>query len=100
MADKAGAAGGGGPGGRAKAPRTTAPGPRHRLTEAEALACLAGADHAALLATAAEAIAVARKAPDDDAARIAGRNALLLAAAALHLVLWGPPQAPGEAVQQ
>lgn len=80
-------------------PRTTAPGPRHRLTEAEALACLAHADHAALLATAAEAIAVAREAQADNAARIAARNALLLAAAALHLALWGPPQASGRAVQ-
>ena len=76
---------------------TTAPGPNHRLTEAEALACLAHADRPALLATAADAVALARAGEGDPTRAIASDNALLLAAAALHLTLWGRPVVPGQA---
>jgi hypothetical protein len=50
-----------------------------------------------LLDTALDALIVARAAEEDPARAIAGRNALLLAAAALHLLLWGPPVVPGAA---
>lgn len=75
---------------------STAPGPHHRLTDAEALACLAHADRPALLATATEAFRLAQSAESTGRA-VPARNALLMAAAAVHLLLWGPLVPPGQA---
>jgi hypothetical protein len=74
---------------------TAAAGPRPLLTDAEALARLAHAERPLLLETALDALIVARAATRDPARAVEGRNALLLAAAALHLLLWGPPAMPG-----
>jgi hypothetical protein len=75
------------------------PGPHHRLSDAEALACLAHADRFALLATAAEALHLSKTADGNSACAVMARNALLLAAAAVHLLLWGPLVPPGQAAR-
>lgn len=75
---------------------TSAPGPAHRLTDSEALSCLAHADRATLLTTAADALALARDWGADPARAADSHNALLLAATGLHLLLWGRPALPGQ----
>lgn len=75
---------------------SAAPGPHHALTEPEAMAIMACFDRPTLLAMLAEAVSLARRAEGDPARAIAARNALLLAAAALHDLLWGPLTPPGQ----
>jgi hypothetical protein len=75
---------------------TSAPGPHHRLTDSEALGCLVHADRPTLLTTAADALVLARDWGANPARATDSRNALILAAVALHLLLWDRPALPGE----
>jgi len=69
---------------------TATPGPDHRLTGAEAAAIFAGAPRAVITETVAAALALAREEGGAEAEGPAARHALILAAAGLHLLLWGP----------
>lgn len=77
---------------------TRSPGPDHRLSDAEAVAVYAGAPRPVIVETVAAALALAREEGGAEAEGPAARHALILAAAGLHLLLWGPlPVPPGDA---